>query len=137
MSDRVSQDAVEALYSTTGARARVSQDAVEVLYEPATSNARVSQAVVEVLLAPHTVATRTSQIAVELLIDDAPAVMPFIDTQTVVYPLAVLSTFVGGGLSQLTLEAMGSDTTAEGFVSQVTLEVLIPRPFGLHVWSRE
>lgn len=49
MADRVSQEAVEALYVTTAAKARVSQEAVEVLWQFHPVSNRVSQLAVEVL----------------------------------------------------------------------------------------
>lgn len=52
MADRVSQEPIEALYSTTGTKARVSQEPVEALYATSGARARVSQAVIEVLYVP-------------------------------------------------------------------------------------
>lgn len=84
--NRVSQQAVEALYSTSGAKARASQEAVEVLGQGVT-NARVSQAAVEVLRTSTVGAkNRVSQVAVEVLQSRAVARdVPFIGSTTTPY----------------------------------------------------
>lgn len=66
--NRVSQEAVETLYSTSGAKARISQEAVEAIYSTTAAQARVSQSAVEVLQTSVVSAkNRVSQVAVEVL----------------------------------------------------------------------
>ncbi len=60
----------------------------------------------------------------------------FIDSVTVVYRPTLRVAFTGGGVSQVALEVTTSDDTADAYVSQITLEIVVPNYKGLHVWQR-
>ncbi len=60
----------------------------------------------------------------------------FIDTVTVVYTPNLMATFTGGGVSQVALEVAAALTDGDAFVSQVTLEIVVPQYKDLHVWQR-
>ncbi len=60
----------------------------------------------------------------------------FIDSVTLVYTPTLERTFTGDGVSQVTLEVTQTTSDADARVSQITLEVLVPRPIGLHIWRR-
>ncbi len=62
--------------------------------------------------------------------------VPFIDSHTVVYQPTLRVAFTGGGVSQVALEVLTSDSTADAYVSQVTLEIIVPWYKGLHVWEK-
>ncbi len=60
----------------------------------------------------------------------------FIDSQTRVYQPTLRVAFTGAGVSQVALEVLTSDSTADAYVSQVTLEIIVPWYKGLHVWEK-
>ncbi len=61
---------------------------------------------------------------------------PFIDSQTRVYQPTLRVAFTGAGVSQVALEVLTSDSTADAYVSQVTLEIIVPWYDGLHIWEK-
>ncbi len=60
----------------------------------------------------------------------------FIDSVTIVYTPNLMATFTGGGVSQVALEVAAASTDGDAFVSQVTLEIVVPQYKDLHVWQR-
>ncbi len=62
---------------------------------------------------------------------------PFISSTTTLYAPRVQIAFTGAAVSQVALEVAGNSTTdGDAFVSQVTLEILVPNYDGLHVWEK-
>jgi hypothetical protein len=57
--------------------------------------------------------------------------LPFISSTTTLYPLTLKKTFTGSGVSQVSVEVLAT-TTAQANVSQVVVEVLMPRS-GMHI----
>jgi hypothetical protein len=84
MADRLSQEAIEALYGTTGAKARVSQEAIEALYGTTIAQARFSQLALEVLYAARA-GGLVAQFAVEVLTTPPYIAVPFIGSATVAH----------------------------------------------------
>ncbi len=62
---------------------------------------------------------------------------PFISSNTVVYAPRVQIAFTGAAVSQVAFEVAGNSTTdGDAYVSQVTLEIIVPNYDGLHVWEK-
>ncbi len=61
---------------------------------------------------------------------------PFISSNTHVYQPTLKVAFTGGGVSQVALEVLTSNTDAKAYVSQVTLEIIVPWYKGLHIWQK-
>ncbi len=61
---------------------------------------------------------------------------PFISSHTHVYQPTLKVAFTGGGVSQVALEMLTSNTDANAYVSQVTLEIIVPWYKGLHIWEK-
>jgi hypothetical protein len=148
LGNRVSQEAVEALYKTSAAQARMSQEAVEALYKTTAAQARVSQVAVEALVKIPTVSARVSQVAVEVLKSRADVRdMDFIASVTVVHAPALIGSVTPGFIASHTvvytpvLSGAGIDVP---FISSVTvvhapaLGGQVTMPFiasKTHVWT--
>lgn len=151
----VSQEVAEVLVSGSAGNVLLSQTAVEVLHTNTSGqlNAGLSQFVVEVIVStPISLGFIGSNTHVYTPVVSSPTIdasfiasrtivhppslsgpevdVPFLVSATRVYTPTLQRTFTGGGVSQITLEVLSSTSTAPADVSQVTLEVLIPRPPG-------
>jgi hypothetical protein len=123
--NRVSQETVEVVYTTTGAKARVSQEVAEVLYSTGSAKARVSQVAVEILTRFPVVKSRVSQVAVEVLKSRADLrSMDFISSVTVVHaPVLqgnITPSFIGSQTVVYTPVLSGSGVNVP-FIPSVTI----------------
>ncbi len=145
LGNRVSQEAVEALYNTTGALSRVSQEAVEAVYGTTSAQARVSQVAVEALVHIPTVAARVSQVAVEVLTPKPTVPVPFIASATTVYAPALVGIEAVPFIPSVTavyVPVLSAAALNVPFISSNTvvyapsLSLIVPFiPSHTHVWS--
>ena len=143
--NRVSQETVEVVYTTTGATARVSQATAEVLYATGAATARVSQVSVETLVAyPSPLGNRVSQVSVEIITTTPRISVPFISSVTSVHAPALVGIQAVGFISSVTVVYTPSVVSAAlnvPFISSNTVvhppSLTISVPFissHTHVW---
>lgn len=62
--------------------------------------------------------------------------VPFLSSNTHVYQPTLKVAFTGAGVSQVALEVLTSGSDENAYVSQVTLEIIVPNYRGAHVWVK-